>query len=102
MPKTGYPMSCGLLEGCIDYEFLGKLVDALEIRLEPFADKWLLVVIIAYTYYDDIESAIRAVQKYLRENGVESRPREIAPDLYHDLPVLRLVFELKGVGGGGN
>jgi len=74
-------MDCGLLNGCIDYEFLGKLVDALEIRLEPFADKWLLVIIIGYTYYDDIESTIRAVQKFLKENGVESRPREIAPRL---------------------
>lgn len=95
-------MDCELLSGCIDYEFLGKLVDALEIRLEPFADKWLLVIIIGYTYYDDIESAIRAVQKFLKENGVKSRPREIAPDFYNDLPVLRLVFEINGVGDGEN
>ena len=95
-------MDCGLLNGCIDYEFLGKLVDALEIRLEPFADKWLLVIIIGYTYYDDIESTIRAVQKFLKENGVESRPREIAPDFYNDLPVLRLVFEINGIDGREN
>ncbi len=95
-------MDCGLLNGCIDYEFLGKLVDALEIRLEPFADKWLLVIIIGYTYYDDIESTIRAVQKFLKENGVKSRPREIAPDFYNDLPVLRLVFEINGIGGREN
>ncbi len=95
-------MDCELLNGCIDYEFLGKLVDALEIKLVPFADKWLLVIIIGYTYYDDIESTIRAVQKFLKENGVKSRPREIAPDFYNDLPVLRLVFEINGVGDEKN
>ncbi|NPA98530.1 MAG: hypothetical protein GXO43_04035 [Crenarchaeota archaeon] len=92
-------MGCGLFGGCIDYEFLGRLVDALEIRVEPFADKWLLVIIVGYTYYDDIESTIRAVQRFLRENGVRSRPREIAPDFYGDLPVLRLVFEINNGGG---
>ncbi len=95
-------MDCKLLNGCIDYEFLGKLVDALEIKLVPFADKWLLVIIISYTYYDDIESTIRAVQKFLKENGVKSRPREIAPDFYNDLPVLRLVFEINGAGDEKN
>ncbi len=95
-------MDCKLLNGYIDYEFLGKLVDALEIKLIPFADKWLLVIIIGYTYYDDIESTIRAVQKFLKENGVKSRPREIAPDFYNDLPVLRLVFEINGAGDEKN
>ncbi len=95
-------MGCELLNGCIDYEFLGKLVDALEIKLVPFADKWLLIVIIGYTFYDDIESTIRAVQRYLEENGVKSRPREIAPDFYNDLPVLRLVFEINGIGDEKN
>ncbi len=84
----------------IDYEFLGKLIDVLEIKLEPFADKWLLIVIIDYTYYDDVESTIRAAQKYLREHGVFSRPREIVPGFYKNSPVLRLVFEISNAGGG--
>ncbi len=92
-------MPCSLFSGCIDYKFLGKLIDALEIRLEPFADKWLLIVFVAYTYYDDIESAIRAIQKYLGEKGIRSKPREIAPDFYKDLPVLRIVFEINNFGG---
>lgn len=91
-------MPCSLFGGEIDYEFLGRLVDALEIRLEPFADKWLLVVVIGYTYFDDITSAVRAVQKFLEEHGYTSRPREIAPDFYGDLPVLRLVFEVSAPG----
>lgn len=92
---------CSLFDGRIDYEFLGELVDALEVKLVPFADKWLLVIIIAYTCYDDIKSTIRAVQKYLEENSIESKPREIAPDFYNDLPVLRLVFEINSGGDGG-
>lgn len=94
-------MGCGLFDDCIDYGFLGRLVDALEIRVEPFADKWLLIVVVAYTYYDDIKSAIRAVQKYLGEKGILCRPREVAPDFYNDLPVLRIVFEIKGSGRDG-
>ena len=90
---------CGLFDDCIDYEYLGELVEALEILLRPFADKWLLIIVIGYTFYDDIESAVRAVQRYLEEHGVKSRPREIAPDFYDNLPVLRLVFEINGFGG---